>query len=463
MTLSLDESQILLRLLNKRTATQANDWRLLRYYEGTKRLSRLGANTPEMLRIFETFVAWPEVVVEAIVERSDLRYFTRPGDAKADMGLSELATYNNLDAEVTLHNRDKLVYGRAFWSVGANELDPEMPFIRSESPRDITVEMDQRTRSLTAALRIYSAEEARIPGLGAVDHVPYAGQDSPASATLFLPHATIWLERVKGKWIETGRDDHNLGRIALVMTLNRRMSGRFEARSEMAKVIPITDGCTRSLTNMLTASETLAVPQRYALGLSKGDFVDAEGNPLPVWETYFGAIWASANKDAKLGSFPAADLTGFHDTVKLFGQLAASVTGYPAKYFGNFTSNPPAEGAIKAEEARLVKTVEMSNREVGVSLGWTIELAERFAHGTWPERNKVSVEWFDPATPTTAQRADAVQKLSGGVPILSREGAWDELGWSEPRKARERAYFAAEDRYEPVMGDLEPNALDRRA
>ena len=154
MTLSLDESQILLRLLNKRTATQANDWRLLRYYEGTKRLSRLGANTPEMLRIFETFVAWPEVVVEAIVERSDLRYFTRPGDAKADMGLSELATYNNLDAEVTLHNRDKLVYGRAFWSVGANELDPEMPFIRSESPRDITVEMDQRTRSLTAALRM---------------------------------------------------------------------------------------------------------------------------------------------------------------------------------------------------------------------------------------------------------------------------------------------------------------------
>ena len=30
------------------------------------------------------------------------------------------------------------------------------------------------------------------------------------------------------------------------------------------------------------------------------------------------------------------------------------------------------------------------------------------------------------------------------VGILSREGAWDELGWSEARKAKERTYFDAE-------------------
>lgn len=464
MALSLTESQTLIRLLNKRTETQVRDSRLLRYYEGRKRLARIGANTPEMLRIFETFIAWPEVTVEAIVERSDLRYFTRPGDAKADEGLTDLATYNNLASEIVMHNRDKLVYGRAFWSVGANEIDKGMPLIRAESPRDITVEMDERTRALTAALRVYGAPEGRIFGEDPTPDAPLTElDDGPASATLFLPDSTIWLVRERGKWIETGRDDHRLGRLSLVMTLNRRMSGRFQARSEMEKVIPITDGCTRSLTNMLTASETLAVPQRYALGIAKGDFVDEAGNPLPVWEAYFGAIWASANKDAKMGTFPAADLTGFHETVKLFGQLAASVTGYPAKYFGNFTTNPPAEGAIKAEEARLVKAVELSNREVGVSLGWTMELAERFATGEWPDRNRVRVEWHDPATPTVAQRADAVMKLAGGVPVLSREGAWDEMGWSESRKARERAYFADEDRYQPLMTDLVPDALDRRA
>ena len=34
--------------------------------------------------------------------------------------------------------------------------------------------------------------------------------------------------------------------------------------------------------------------------------------------------------------------------------------------------------------------------------------------------------------------------MSGTVPVLSREGAWDELGWSEERKQREREYFAAQ-------------------
>ena len=35
-------------------------------------------------------------------------------------------------------------------------------------------------------------------------------------------------------------------------------------------------------------------------------------------------------------------------------------------------------------------------------------------------------------------------KLSGGVPLLSRQGSWDELGWSEARKDRERGYFVQE-------------------
>ena len=34
--------------------------------------------------------------------------------------------------------------------------------------------------------------------------------------------------------------------------------------------------------------------------------------------------------------------------------------------------------------------------------------------------------------------------MSGTVPVLSREGAWDELGWTEERKQREREYFAAQ-------------------
>lgn len=66
----------------------------------------------------------------------------------------------------------------------------------------------------------------------------------------------------------------------------------------------------------------------------------------------------------------------------------------------------------------------------------------------------IKVTWNDPGTPTMAQKADALQKLSGGTAILSREGVWDELGWSEERKARERSYFE-DELHDPTLDLLQ--------
>ena len=108
--------------------------------------------------------------------------------------------------------------------------------------------------------------------------------------------------------------------------------------------------------------------------------------------------------------------------------------------------NPATEGAIVADEFRLIKRVELMNRFDGDSWGWVMGLRERFRTGVWPRKNAIRAVWHNPATPTYSQRADAIVKLmSGATPILSREGAWDELGWSEERKARERANFAKQD------------------
>ena len=101
-------------------------------------------------------------------------------------------------------------------------------------------------------------------------------------------------------------------------------------------------------------------------------------------------------------------------------------------------------GAISADESRLIKNVERKNRELGAFWGWVLALYERFRTGEWLDPSeRISVEWHDPATPTIAQRMDATVKAKQ-VGILSQEGTWDELGWSEARKAKERAYFDAE-------------------
>src|SRR5690606_38557905 len=83
--------------------------------------------------------------------------------------------------------------------------------------------------------------------------------------------------------------------------------------------------------------------------------------------------------------------------------------------------------------------------DFGSQHGLTMAFWLRFKTGKWVDGNRVSTLWYDAGTPTFAQRADALQKLAGGQPLISREGVWDELGWSEARKDRERQYFQSQE------------------
>lgn len=428
MPLELDATRALSALDQARMVTAVRDQLLDDYYNGRHRLEQIGLAVPPALRRFETVVNWPRLTVDALEARLDVKTFYG-SDGKQAGAVLEGWALNNLDSEASLAHIDALIYGRAYVCVGSNPDDPEHPLITVESPREITVDVDPRTRRITSALRVYG-----------VDHT-----GMPQHATLYLPDSTTWLRRADGRWVVTDRDDHRLGVVPIVSLVNRRRSGDFLGVSEMADVIGLTDAAARSLTNLQVAGETHAIPGRWAAGVSKGDFVDQDGKPIPVWESYFTAISATANKDAKFGQFTASDLKNFHETVNHYAGLVASVTKMPTTYLGLTTSNPASADAIRSAEAPHVKLAERKQRAFGDAWGWVAALYERFRTGSWDNGNAVRTEWHDAATPTTAARADAIVKLSGGKPILSVEGAWDELGWSEARKDVERERLAAED------------------
>jgi hypothetical protein len=436
VALSQDEAKWVPRLQRKLESTQGHDQLMDSYYDGAQRLLQLGLAVPPELRKFTTIVNWPALVVEAIEERCDVKSFLRGGQDRTDSELRDAWDGNNLDSEFPLTFIDMLVYGRGYLSVGSNEDDAENPIIAVESPTEMALEINPRNRRVLAAFKLYGVDD---------DHaVPYLG-------TLYLPDVTIWLEREGGGWVEIDRDVHNLGRVPVVPFLNRRRSGRWEGRSEIENAISLTDAAARTLTNLQLAGETHSVPHRYFLGASKSDFVDETGAPIPVWESYFSAIFASANKDAKVGQFAASDLSNFTSTVNHYAQLLAGLYGLPMRYLGQNTANPPSADGIRADEARLIKRAERKMSGAGDQLGRTMALWLRFKTGVWPESgDRIKVEWHDAATPTYAAKADAIQKLTGGKPILSREGGWDELGWSDARKERERDLLAMEDA-DPVL------------
>jgi hypothetical protein len=428
LALSADELAAFKSLESMNAAAQQGLDRLGNYYAGSQRLEHIGLAVPPELRRFETVVNWSRVAVDSLEQRLRVKSFILPGEDTASSVLREHWDANNLDSEAGLLHKDALIYGRGFVCIGSNPDDPEHPLVTVESPAEISALVDPKTRRIASALRLYSD----------------SGDGTAAFATLYAADSTSWLEKVNGQWVEYDRDDHMLGRVPIVMFLNRRRTGIWTGESEMSDVIPLVDAAARSLTNLQIAAETHSVPQKYVLGMSRGDFVNADGTPIPAWESYFSAIWANQNADAKVGQFTASDLKNFHDTVNHYANLVASVTGLPTRYLGQSSVNPAAEGAIRADEARLVLNAEGKAASFGDGWAWVQGIAERFRTGDWPLANQIKTEWFDAGTPTFAQKADAVQKLHGGGPILSREGAWDELGWSDARKEREAGYFDAE-------------------
>lgn len=446
MPLSVDETAVVSRLWNQLTTCSAADKLHDAYFEGSARLKRLGLAVPPDLAMFETIVDWPRLVVEAIEERCDVKSFIRGGEVKSSDELREIYDANNLDSEFHLTRIDSLVYGRGFLSIGTNEDDRELPLITVESPAEMTVEVDHRHRRVKAALKVYGYD---ANGVG------------PTLATLYMPNRTTWLERRKsdGRWEVVDVDAHNVGRVMVLPFLNRRRSGRWLGVSELTSAISLTDAACRNLTNLQVAQETHAVPSRWAVGMSKGDFVDKAGEPLPVWQAYFTAIMATQNESAKFGQFSASDLRNFHETTNHYAMLLSGQYGLPMRYLGQNTANPPSADGIRADEARLVKRAERKMSAWGDQLARAMAYALRIRDGEWPEAaDRIQTVWHDAATPTYAARVDGVMKMAGG-PILSREGGWDELGWTEARKKQEREYFAAQES-DPVLERLTREVVD---
>lgn len=443
MALSPSEINTINRLREQWEASNRDDELNLRYYLGSQRVEQLGMAIPASMRKFMVVTNWPRVVVDTLRSRQRLRSFMLAGEDTPNAELARVRQATNFDAHLSMFLTDTKVYGRGFLSCGGNEANPKSPIIRAESPRQVAAEVDVRTETMTAAARFYGTDSQ-------------TGQ-TPTNVTLYLPDVTVWVgyDKATGKWVEIDRDNHRLGRVPMVMHLNRRMSGTWVGQTEMADIIPLTDAAARSLTNMQFAQEAHGIPRMFMTGVAQGDFVDAAGKPIPKFEAYFNAIHTLTKENAKVGQLNAADLKNFETAMQTYGSQASIVTGFPSRYFGHFTSNPPNEASMKADEAQLVSHVEDDNGQVGVTLGWLGELAWRFMTGSWLEDNAVAADWFDASTPTVAQREDALSKRRAAG-VLSREGYWDELGWSEARKAKERAYFDEEATSDPILNALRP-------
>lgn len=385
-------------------------------------------------RIKEMVFNLPRFATEVYDERLDLNGFRFRGSDNPDDELWSVFQANDGEMLSQQAHYEALGLGRAYAIVGEGE---EVPLITAESPFQAIHEIDPRTKEIASGIKTWR-------DLDGVDW-----------CSLYHPFGRLTWWQDRGRWKEdTGlaeANQFNLPRLVPIMN-QQRMLARVRpgtrdfriGRSIFHDVVGLTDAINKMLTDMMVSGEFHAMPRRWAVGLSEDDFVGDDGQPLKTWELIAGRIWASENKDTKMGQFKEADLTVFHNTVKLLLQTAAMLLGLPPHYLTFTGENPTSADAIRSSETQLVKRAERTQK----SFSWSWERVNRLVLLTlgYPdtlETRQVETIWRDPSTPTVAQRADATTKLvttkdGTGRSILPIEMAREDLGYTPSQRDRMR-------------------------
>ncbi len=402
------------------------------YYRGEQILTSMGVSIPKELAGLRTIVGWPAIAIDPIDERLSVEGFRMANATDSDQTLYDIWQDNDLDAEQSLAHIDAMSMGRAYLTVGSNPEPGESPIISAESPLNISVRWDVRSRKPIAALQTYWLDERR-------------------QGALYLPDQTIHLgEDDDYQWQVIDRDQHNFGMVPVVRMANRPRSNMRDGASEITPAImSVTDAACRTLLQLDVAGEIYSVPQRYALGVTESDFQDANGQIKTAWQTYITRMLAlERDEDGNLptlGQFPAYDPATFTKVIDMYASKMAGMLGAPPQDLGLYSEgNPASADAIRSSEARRDRKAKRKQALFGCAWVQAMQMAMRFLNGgDLPEAAKrMEADWADPATPTPAATTDALQKqVAAGMVSPTSDVVLKRAGYSAVERAR-----LAEDR-----------------
>lgn len=361
------------------------------YFNGEKRLAALGVSIPPEMRVLEMVSTWPRLVVEALVERLTVEGFYLASDEAYSDTAWRWWQANNMDVNSILLHTEALVQGTSFAMVGPGEFN--IPRITVHGRTEIRCAFDQIGR-VSEALRKYKAEDGTdwyayyTPG-----RIEYYGRGS------------------SGTWLKAAEMDSGLSRVPIVPFVNRARIGNRTGESEMRDVMSLSDACSRSLTNLQVAQELVSMPGRYLLGADANSFVDGNGQPKSQFEVYIGRILLGPS-GATAGQFPGAQLDQIINTIKLYAQKVASITGLPNSYLGINSDNPASAEALNAAANRHVKKAEQKQVIFGESHEDLIRIGDELVTGAVnPALVELEARWRNAATPTLMASAQAAVQL----------------------------------------------------
>lgn len=396
---------LLTTLLQRIDEPAARFAELDRYYTGTQPLAYLSPDARKALgdRFGRLASNIPRLAVTSLAERLRVTGFVG-----ADVWEDWLR--NDLDQESGVAHREALALGSSYVIVWADATG--RPKATVESARQVAVLTDPGTRRITAAVKRWETA-------------------TTTEATLFLPYEIVRLRAEQTGATTAGFKtlevlDNPLGVVPVVRLKN---SDRLldDGVSEIEDLKPLTDALNKALTDMMTTSEYVGRPRRWATGIELEEDDDGNAvNPIPEGDR----AMISENESAKFGQLEAAGLDGYKNAVDvLLGQIMA-VSALPAHYIGQLSDTPASADALRAAEASLTARAEARQAAFGRAWEDVARLIVGVRDGVDPRQVDVRVTWADASTRSIAQEADAVVKLHQAG-LLPASYALKRLGYSD--------------------------------
>lgn len=398
------------------------------YYDGKYLFKDLGISTPPKFRNFEAVLGWPAKAVDAIARRVHLEGFVIPGQTQQDLGIDVLWSDNRMDVEVPQAHDAAFIHSCSFATTIKGDTqsgEPEVLMMVRDAFNSTGL-WNPRKRGFSAGLSII---ERDVEG------------GAPTYLVMYLPDKVLVMSRdvVGGKWrIDTRKNP--IGRVPMEPLAYRPHLDRPFGRSRITRrVMYLTDAATRTVVRSEIGAEFYTTPQRYGLNIPEEAF--AGGG----WKAVTGRIFFTEpptldenidpNFKPEVGQFPQMTMQPHSEQLRQWASLFAGETSIPVGSLGIVQDNPSSAEAINQANADLVLDAGVATRSFGV--GWVRAvqnaLMVRDNRSDLPEEwRRIRAKWRNPATPSQAERADAMTKQIGVLPWLAdSEVALEELGYDQ--------------------------------
>jgi hypothetical protein len=331
--------------------------------------------------------------------------------------LAEVFARNRLSETLPLALFDSLAFGSSYLLCWADENG--YPRVSAESPWEMVTADDPVTRKPLAALKRFHDGERFRGILFEPDKVRFLRSDPvPIEVGDAFP-ATLRTTSVV---------PNPFGRVPVAHLAHRTGSG--PPVSAIEELLPLQLALDKTLSDVLTVSEAFAWPKRYVTGLESIP-IDEDGNRLNPLADAGRMDVLAIEGDAKAGQWPASDMAGLLDSMKLLTSQLLSLASVSAHLaHGSAASGQPlSSDSIYAHESALTHRIKGFQRLYSAPIASTLRRSLEVIHGHRPDNgHEIQVRWSPPGTRSVPADADAYVKLVGAG--MAAPEARDLLGWS---------------------------------